>query len=136
MAVSLQNDNQSTAAAEAWKAVQAQAPAGSPDQQVALESLGLIYAHGGPAQAALMAQTFRDLLDKFPQTKLKALASFSVGDYLFQQRDYAGAEPFLIQARMTDAATWNQPVTERPHARGLRPQGLGQGAQPTRASMT
>jgi len=113
MAVCLQNDDQSTAAAEAWKAVQAQAPAGSPDQQVALESLGLIYARGGPSQAALMAQTFHDLLDKFPQTKLKALASFSVGDYQFQQRDYAGAEPLLIQARMSDAATWNQPVTER-----------------------
>jgi TolA-binding protein len=113
LAVCLQNDNQSTAATEAWKAVQAQAPAGSPDQQVALESLALIYARGGPSQEALAAQTFRDLLDKFPQTKLKALAAFSVGDYMFQQRDYAGAEPFLIQARMTDAATWNQPVTER-----------------------
>jgi TolA-binding protein len=113
LAVCLQNDSQSVAATDAWKAVQAQAPAGSPDQQVALESLGLIYAHGGPAQAALMAQTFRDLLDKFPQTKLKALAAFSVGDYLFQQRDYAGAEPYLVEARTTDAATWNQPATER-----------------------
>jgi TolA-binding protein len=113
LAVCLQNDNQTVAAAEAWKAVQAQAPAGSSDQQVALESLGLIYAHGGPTQGALMAQAFRDLLDKFPQTKLKALAAFSVGDYLFQQRDYAGAETYLIQARTDDSATWSQPATER-----------------------
>jgi TolA-binding protein len=113
LAVCLQNDNQTVAAAEAWKAVQAQAPAGSSDQQVALESLGLIYAHGGPTQGALMAQAFRDLLDKFPQTKLKALAAFSVGDYLFQQRDYTGAETYLIQARTDDSATWSQPATER-----------------------
>jgi TolA-binding protein len=113
LAVCLQNDNQTVAAAEAWKAVQAQAPAGSSDQQVALESLGLIYPHGGPTQGALMAQAFRDLLDKFPQTKLKALAAFSVGDYLFQQRDYAGAETYLIQARTDDSATWSQPATER-----------------------
>jgi TolA-binding protein len=113
MAVCLQNDNQATAAAEAWKAVQAQAPAGSPDQQVALESLGLIYAHGGPSQAALMAQTFRDLLDKFPQTKLRAVAAFSVGDYLFTQRDYLGAEPYLVQARMTDPTAWSLAATQR-----------------------
>jgi TolA-binding protein len=113
LAVCLQNDGQPTAAAEAWKAVQAQAPVGSPDEQVALESLGLIYAHGGPTQAALMAQTFRQLLDQFPQTKLRALAAFSVGDYLFGQRDYAGAEPYLLQARAADPAQWNQPATQR-----------------------
>ena len=113
LAVALQNDNQTIAATEAWKAVQAQAPAGSPDQQVALESLGLIYAHGGPTQAALAVQTFRELLDRFPQTKLKGLASFSVGDALFQQRDYAGAEPYLLQARAADTAVWSQPATQR-----------------------
>lgn len=113
LAVCLQNDNQSLAATEAWKAVQAHAPAGSPDQQAALESLGLIYARGGPSQAAAMAQTFRQLLDKFPQTKLRALASFSVGDYFFGQRNYAGAEPYLLAARTADAATWSQPATQR-----------------------
>jgi TolA-binding protein len=113
LAVALQNDHQTLAATEAWKAVQAQAPAGSPDQEVALESLGLIYAHGGPEQAALMAQTFRALLDQFPQTKLRGLAAFSVGDYLFNQRDYAGAEPFLVQARLADPAAWNQAATQR-----------------------
>jgi len=113
LAVALQNDHQTLAATEAWKAVQAQAPAGSPDQQVALESLGLIYAHGGPEQAASMAQTFRALLDQFPQTKLRGLAAFSVGDYLFNQRDYAGAEPYLVQARLADPAAWNQAATQR-----------------------
>ncbi len=113
MAVALQNDHQTLAATEAWKAVQAQAPPGSPDQEVALESLGLIYAHGGPDQAALMAQTFRTLLDRFPESKLRGLASFSVGDYLFNKRDYAGAEPYLIQARAADVAAWAQPATQR-----------------------
>jgi TolA-binding protein len=113
LAVCLQNDGQMLAATEAWKAVQAQAPAGSPAQQVALESLGLIYAHGGPSQAPLMAATFRTLLDRFPQTKLRALAAFSVGDSFFQNRDYAGAEPYLLNARTWDAATWMQPATQR-----------------------
>jgi TolA-binding protein len=113
LAIVLQSDNQLTAAVEAWQAVQAQAPAGSSDQQLALESLGLIYAHGGPTQRALAAQTFRELLDKFPKTKLHALAAYSVGDYQFQQRDYAGAQPYLEQAREADPATWNQPATQR-----------------------
>jgi TolA-binding protein len=113
LAVCLQNDGQSLAAAEAWKAVQAQAPAGSPEQQVALESLGLSYAHGGPAQVPLMAATFRTLLEQFPQTKLRALASFSVGDSFFQNRDYTGAEPYLLNARSWDSAAWMQPATQR-----------------------
>jgi TolA-binding protein len=113
LAVCLQNDGQTIAATEAWKAVQAQAPAGSSEQQAALESLGLIYARGGPSQASLMAQTFRDLLAQFPQTKLRALAAFSVGDYLFSQRDYAGAEPYLLEARTADLAHWNQAATQR-----------------------
>jgi TolA-binding protein len=113
LAVVLQNDGQMIAAAEAWQAVQAQAGAGSPEQQLALESLGLIYAHGGPTQEALAAQTFRELLDRFPQTKLRALAAYSVGDDLFRQRDYAGAEPYLLEARGADPATWNQAATQR-----------------------
>jgi TolA-binding protein len=113
LAVALQNDHQNLAAAEAWKVVLAQAPDSSPDQEVALESLGLIDAHQVPAQAAQMAQTFRELLEKFPQTKLRALAAFSVGDYLFTQRDYAGAEPFLLEARTAGAADWGQPATQR-----------------------
>ena len=60
-----------------------------------------------------MAQTFRELLAKFPQTKLRGLAAFSVGDYLFTQRDYAGAEPYLLDARKADPAQWNQPATQR-----------------------
>jgi TolA-binding protein len=113
LAVCLQNDGQSLAATEAWKAVQSQAPAGSPEQQVALESLGLIYAHGGPAQVPLLAATFKMLLDQFPQTKLRSLASFSVGDSFFQNRDYTGAEPYLLNARSWDPAAWMQPATQR-----------------------
>ena len=113
LAVSLQNDGQTTAAIEAWKTVQAHAADGSSEQEVALESLGLLYAHGGPTQAALTASTFRTLLDRFPQTKLRALASFSVGDSLFQNRDYAGAEPYLLAARTAEPGPWLQPATQR-----------------------
>jgi TolA-binding protein len=113
LAVCLQNADQLLAATDAWKAVQAQAPDGSPEQQMALESLGLIYARGGPLQETAMVATFRALLDKFPQSKLRALAAFSVGDSLFKNRDYAGAASLLLEARGWDAKTWLQPATQR-----------------------
>jgi TolA-binding protein len=113
LAVCLQNADQLLAATQAWQAVQSQAPSGSPEQENALESLGLIYAKGGPEQEADMAATFRKLLEQFPQSPLRAMAAFSVGDALFKSRDYAGAEPYLLQARQWDPGTWQQPATQR-----------------------
>jgi TolA-binding protein len=113
LAVCLQNSDQLLAATQAWQAVQAQAPAASPEQEMALEALGLIYARGGPNDAAQMADTFRDLLQKFPKSPLRALAAFSVGDAMFQQHDYAGAEPYLREAREWDPPAWQQPATQR-----------------------
>ena len=113
LAVCLQKSDQLLAATDAWKAVQSLAPEGSRERQTAIESLGLIYARGGPAQEAAMVATFRALLDKFPQSPLRAMAAFSVGDSLFKNRDYAGAEPFLLNARKWDAKTWLQPATQR-----------------------
>ena len=108
--------------------MQSLAPEGSREQETALESLGLIYAKGGPAQETAMVATFRELLDKFPQTPLRAMAAFSVGDSLFKNRDYAGAEPFLLEraqlGREDLAATgdatagarrvWDEGCTTRP----------------------
>ncbi len=113
LAVCLQNDNQLLAATDAWKAVQSEAPAGTSEQQMALESLGLIYARGGPPQESLAMATFRQLLDQFPQSKLRALAAFTIGDESFRSNDYAGAERFLLEARQADPETWNQPATQR-----------------------
>jgi TolA-binding protein len=113
LAVCLQKSDQLLAATDAWKAVQSLAPEGSREQQTALESLGLIYARGGPAQEAAMVADFRALLDKFPQSPLRAMAAFSVGDSLFKNHDYAGAEPFLLNARNWDAKTWLQSATQR-----------------------
>ncbi len=113
LAVCLQNADQLVAATDAWKAVQSEAPEGSAEQQMSLESLGLIYARGGPSQETAMVAVFRALLDKFPQSKLRALAAFSVGDSLFKNRDYPGALPFLLEARNRDAKTWMQPATQR-----------------------
>ncbi len=113
LAVALQNSDQLLAATQAWQAVQAQAPAGSPEQEMALEALGLIYARGGPVQQAEMAETFRALLRQFPHSPLRAMAAFSVGDAMFQQHDYAGAEAYLREAREWDAKTWQQPATQR-----------------------
>ncbi len=113
LAVCLQKSDQMLAAVGAWKAVLALAADGSPEQESALESLGLIYAKGGPNQGAPMVETFRKLLDKFPNSPLRAMAAFTVGDDLFRKRDYAGAERPLLNARQWDAKTWQQPATQR-----------------------
>jgi TolA-binding protein len=113
LAVCLQKADQLLAATDAWKAVQSLAPEGSREQETALESLGLIYARGGPSQETMMFTTFHALLDKFPQSPLRAMAAFSVGDSLFKNRDYAGAEPFLLNAHNWDAKTWLQAATQR-----------------------
>ena len=113
LAVCLQNADQLSAATQAWQAVQSQAPAGSPEQEMALESLGLIYAKGGPPDEAHMVATFTALLEKYPQSPLRALAAFTVGDALFKNRDYASAEKCLLEAHDWDDATWNQPATQR-----------------------
>ena len=113
LAVCLQNSDQLAAATQAWQVVQSQAASGSPDEQMALESLALIYAKSGPAQQDDMTKTFRALLDRFPSSPLRALAAFTVGDSLFRNQDYAGAEKYLLEAREWDAATWRQPATQR-----------------------
>ena len=113
LAICLENSNQLLAATDAWKTLLSQAPAGTPEQEMALESLGLIYAKGGPAQEADMVAIFKQLLDAFPMSPLRAMAAFSVGDSLFKNSDYAGAEPLLLNARKWDAATWQQSATQR-----------------------
>jgi TolA-binding protein len=113
LAVCLQKADQLLAAIDAWKAVQALAPDGSRERQTALESLGLIYAKGGPEQEPVMVETFHALLDQFPTSPLRAMAAFSVGDSLFKKLDYAGAETYLLNARNWDAANWLQPATQR-----------------------
>ena len=113
LALCLQNSNQLLAATDAWKTLLSQATAWSTEKEEALESLGLIYARGGPAQESLMVDTFRQLLEEFPQSPLRAMAAFSVGDSLFKNRDYASAEPLLVEARTWDAKDWLQPATQR-----------------------
>ena len=113
LAVCLQNSDQLAAATQAWEAVQSEAAPDSPEEEMALESLGLIYAKGGPSQQNDMASTFRTLLDKFPQSPLRAMAAFSVGDSFFKNRDYASAEKFLLEARDWDSANWREPATQR-----------------------
>jgi TolA-binding protein len=113
LAACLQNADQLAAATQAWQLVQSMAPAGSSEQQTALESLGLIYAKGGPPDEARMVAAFSELLQKYPQSPLRALAAFTVGDSFFRNHDYARAEPLLIEAREWDPKTWAQPATQR-----------------------
>jgi tetratricopeptide (TPR) repeat protein len=113
LAVCLQKSDQLLAATNAWNVVLSLASDGSPEQETALESLALIYARGGPNQAAQMVDTFHKILDIFPNSPLRAMAAFTVGNDLFAKRDYAGAERLLLNARSWDAKTWEQPATQR-----------------------
>jgi len=113
LAVCLQKSDQLLAATNAWSAVLSLAPDGSAQQESALESLALIYAKGGPNQSGQMVDTFRKILDKFPNSPLRAMAAFTMGNDLFSKRDYAGAERLLLNARSWDAKTWEQPATQR-----------------------
>jgi tetratricopeptide (TPR) repeat protein len=113
LAVCLQKSNQLLAATDAWNGLLALAPDGAPEQETALESLALIYARGGPNQTTLMVDTFRKILDKFPNSPLRAMAAFTTGNDLFAKRDYAGAERLLLNARSWDAKAWEQPATQR-----------------------
>jgi TolA-binding protein len=113
LAVCLQKSDQLLAATNAWNVVQSLAPDSSPEQESALESLALIYAKGGPSQASVMVDTFRKLLDKFPNSPLRAMAAFALGNDLFAKRNYAGAERLLLNARSWDPKTWEQPATQR-----------------------
>jgi TolA-binding protein len=113
LAVCLQKSDQLLAATDAWKVVESLAPSGSREKQAALEALGLIYARGGPAQEPAMVEAFHMLLDQFPQSPLRAMAAFSVGDSLFKNLQYAAAVPYLLNARAWDSTTWQQPATQR-----------------------
>ena len=113
LAVCLQASNQLLAATDAWKALLSQAPDGTPEQEAAIESLGLIYAQGGPAQESSMVDVFSKLLATFPLSPLRAMAAFTVGNAHFKNRDYKEAEPLLLNARAWDAKTWLQPATQR-----------------------
>jgi TolA-binding protein len=113
LAVCLQNSNQLLAASNAWSVVLSLAPNGSREQETAIESLVLIDAKAGPNQADKLVAVCRQLLDKFPNSPLRALAAFTVGDDLFRKRDYGGAERPLLDARNWDPKTWEQPATQR-----------------------
>jgi len=108
-ALSLQNGGQNEAACVTWEKVQNLAPAKSIERQTALEQLGLLYAEAGKNKE--MAVAFGKLLTDFPQTKLRAIASYSVGSWAFTNKDYRKAEPNLLEARKVD--TWYLPATER-----------------------
>jgi tetratricopeptide (TPR) repeat protein len=110
-AVSLQNAKLSAEALAAWQNVRAAAPAPSPENKTALEQLGLLLSQ--ERKTAEAAAVFRDLLKQYPDTRLRAFASFTIGATAFDAKNYAEAEPALLQARTADAETWAVPAGQR-----------------------
>ena len=114
LAVCLQKSDQLLAATEAWKAVQSLAPDGSPEQEdgarVARPDLR---ARAARRRQQPMVDTFRKLLDKFPNSPLRAMAAFSVGDRFSK----SATTPARSRSCSTRAAgtpkTWQQPATQR-----------------------
>ncbi len=111
LGVCLQDANRIPEATLVWQKVLADAGPGSPEQEAAMESLGLIYTKDS-AQSDAAAQIFTQLLTKFPKTKLRAIAEFGVGNNLFSKKKYEEAIPYLKRACAADVA-WIQPATLR-----------------------
>lgn len=110
-AISLQNAGQPDAAIAAWEKARHAAADNSPERQLALEELGLLQVQAGRAQQAV--DIFTELLKDFPQTKLHALANYTIGSDLFQKKKYTDSEPYLLEARKLDSASYALPADER-----------------------
>lgn len=110
-AISLQNAAQPELALGAWEKVRRMAADNSPERQMALEQLGLLNVQAGRNAEAVAV--LGELLKAFPQTKLRALASYTIGTDAFQKKNYKDAEPALLEARKLDAAAYALPASER-----------------------
>lgn len=110
-AISLQNAAQPDLAIGAWEKVRRSAPNNSPEQQMALEQIGLLQTQAGRTPEAVAV--FGELLKAYPQTKLRALAQYTIGSDAFQKKNYKDAEPALLEARKLDAATYALSASER-----------------------
>jgi TolA-binding protein len=110
-AIALQNAGQAEGSAVAWEKARVVAGDNSPERQMALEQLGLIYCQLGKNDRAV--PVFADLLKNFPQTRVRALASYTLGSDAFQKKDYKNAEGYLLEARKLEAATYSLSADER-----------------------
>lgn len=110
-AISLQNAAQPDLAIGAWEKVRRAAAENSPERQMALEQLGLLYTQAGRTPEAVAV--FGELLKAFPQTKVRALALYTIGSDAFQKKNYKDAEPALLEARKLDDATYGLSASER-----------------------
>ncbi len=110
-AIALQNAQRPEEALRLWETVLLRAPEKTASRQMALEQIGLLAEETGKKDRAVEA--FGQLLEEFPQSKVAGFANFILGDHAFTQRDYAKAEPLLLEARKLDATSHYLPATER-----------------------
>lgn len=110
-AIALQNAKRPEEALRLWETVLLRAPQGEDSRRMALEQIGLLAEETGKKERAVEA--FAQLLEEFPQSKVAGFAHFILGDHAFTQRDYAKAEPHLLEARKLDASSHYLPATER-----------------------
>jgi tetratricopeptide (TPR) repeat protein len=110
-AIASQNAGKVKSASTAWEEVQQMAPEKSKERRMALEQLGLIYHQAGDSRAA--ADRFRSLVAEFPDTPIRAFAFWVIADDALAHKDYAAAEPALLEARLGDKTTWELPANER-----------------------
>lgn len=110
-AMALQNAKDNTAVVAAWEEVRKAAPKKSQERQTALEQLALIYTQAKCTPEMMSA--FEDLLADFPQSRLRALAAYSLGGIATERKDLRKAIAYLQKAREWDPAAWQLAATQR-----------------------
>ena len=116
LAVCLQNSDQLLAAAtQAWKAVQSLAPDGSPEQQMALESLGLIYAQGRSARRkrSMVADLFARCSTNSRKARCARWPLFPSAIRFSKIAITRARNRFCSRPAIGTPATWMQPATQR-----------------------
>ncbi len=107
----LEKSEQIPEALTSWKMVQQLAPAASSERRSALEQIGLLLLLR-QNKTAPAAETFELLLREFPDTSVRALASYTIGAAAIEAKDDAKAVTALENARRWDASAWQLPATE------------------------
>lgn len=110
-AIAWQNLPDPVAAISAWEKVRSIASSKSSEKQTALEQLVLLYSRLNQKQS--MTDACQSLLNEFPQSKIRALACYTLGAMAFDSKKDSDAIDYLQQARQADPAAWYLPATER-----------------------
>ncbi len=96
---------------EAWEEVRQTSPEKSLERQTSLEQLGLLYAKASTKEKMISA--FEELIKRFPQSPVRALASYQLGIAAMDSKQSLSAVTHFKNARQWDSKSWQIPATQR-----------------------